>query len=419
MKQFDLSTLNLPSGTSYPITVVAKYYSEASSLDSEPADPVYYYPTGSVVDIKVECSIDFDDEWTQEDCHWNYRRYFDLTWKIWSEYVTNTSTGELVDGTDYSEKALYYSLSGDTDTQVLPGTYSSTVINDAPWTEGYTRKLEIFKYRLYISSISIERLVAAAEKGFYITAKANVKSYSNKTISNSYTYNLDLELPPKLLDGINLNRESSDHIICAWSKAEPNINTESGASVAGYAIELFGKKKGTNTFKQISDLSISKEADGKYKLVRATGELPEEYTFADASTIKEEDDLTFIGCGDKLEAFIDDPNVTEFYFNPSDFEVAPGNPLGKDDDFQIVVYPYVVYGSYIDGQAVKQGTLLTNSGTSSEEMKFKLGVVRVKTEGGWVEGQVWVMTDKGWKEADSVYAMVDDGTGKGVWKEAM
>lgn len=417
MKTFDLSTLNLPSGTSYPITVKAIYGSEAS-LDSEQSDPVYYYPTGSVVDLKVECSIDFDDEWIQEGCHWNYKRFFDLTWKIWSGPLTNISTGENVSGRGYSDRYFYYSLSGDTDTSILSSNCSKSVINDAPWVEGFTRKLEIFKYRLYVSNIPTERLVTAAKKGFNITAKVNVKDYNDQTISSSCKYECsDFELPPKLINNIVIDRKSADHIICSWEKAEPTV--ESSVDVAGYAIELFGKKKDDNTFKQISDLAITK-VDGKYKLVRATNNLTN-YTFADANDIEEDDNITFIGCGDTLEAFIDDPDTTEVYFSPRDFEITPGHYLDKDDDFQIVVYPYIVYSCYLDlndRPCVQHGALLTNNGTSSEKVKFKLGVVRVKTEGGWVEGQVWVMTADGWKEADSVYAMVDDGTGKGVWKEA-
>jgi hypothetical protein len=49
---------------------------------------------------------------------------------------------------------------------------------------------------------------------------------------------------------------------------------------------------------------------------------------------------------------------------------------------------------------------------SVESEVQKAGLLRVNTPDGWEEGQAFVMTENGWKEASSVFIKLENG-----WKE--
>jgi hypothetical protein len=91
------------------------------------------------------------------------------------------------------------------------------------------------------------------------------------------------------------------------------------------------------------------------------------------------------------------PTTEQFYFIPKTLGILPGS------SYQIRIYPYSHY----------EGALISTKGTDSGIIDVPKGIVRVKTANGWVEGQVWVMTESGWKNAEVIYAKTADG-----WKEA-
>lgn len=333
--------------------------------------------------ITVECSVDFDDELEQVDCHWNYKRFFNITCKV--------------TGTHYSTQ-LYYRF----------GNRSENVINNV--SAKTVGNVTIYSYRLDFSNLDLEALASAGKITVY--AKVN----NNDTYTGTCSYDYYLEMPPKTYDkseaaDVKLTRISADHIICSWPAATAFSEDEDGASVAGYAVELLCCKVGTDEFKH---LHIDKElVDGKYRLIKVN---TEEKIFSDPTEEVLNNDFILESNLTAVEAYLDNLNntdVTEVYFNPRELGIE------KDDDFQMIVYPYTVYGSYLEGQEVKHSALLTNAGTSTAEMKFKLGVVRVKTEGGWVEGQVWVMAkdnngNNKWVEADGVFVNTANG-----WQESI
>lgn len=338
--------------------------------------------------LTCNCSIEFDDEWRQLDCHWDYKRFFILTWRVTGNHQT---------------PHFYYRIGK------YPGTFDFTdgYVEINPNNENFytstTDTKTIYTYYLNFSNLDLDALASEGN----ITACMRIQKTSSSTTQTIYaTLDYDLiELPPSLDKlAVTLTRKSADHIECSWVRPEDPLG-ENGKSVAGYCIELFCKKKDSSSFTQVSGLSLEQDDEGKYKLVEAP-ESPDFYTPEGA-------EVSYTGQATTSEAYINDPAITTFYFRPRDFEIV------KDDFFMVRVYPYIVYSTYFDtSNESQQGALLSSKGNKSEndsdEMKFTLGVVRVKTTNGWVEGQVWVMTESGWKEADSIYTKTASG-----WKEAI
>jgi hypothetical protein len=119
--------------------------------------------------------------------------------------------------------------------------------------------------------------------------------------------------------------------------------------------------------------------------------------------------ITFVSEAANSEGYLFGEDSTTVFFNPSDFGI------NKNDFFKIVIFPFTVIGNYTedDDPVPKPGSLLASEAVESEEIKFTLGIMRVKTEEGWKEGQVWVKTEDGWKEAISVKTKSSD-----TWKES-
>jgi len=345
---------------------------------------------------KLACSIDFDDEWTQEDCHWKYDRVFIFSYKVDSS-VRN------------SRLHLYYRFSQSDDFTEIPIGNCKLVNN----TYYYSIKLSdpvfawIMNKRDSVGHLSVE---------IKATGRTLVLPFIDLEATAAYLY--DYVLPPSSenLD-INLTRKSADNIICSWNRPEDLLDNP---SVAGYSIELFCKKKDTDTFIQYKNLGWAVYPDdcedetlrgqfvtdneGSRKLTKITNN-------SDPALSNVPGEISFKGIGSSYELRTRGPGEISFFFRPRDFDIQ------KDDFFMIKVYPYVVYGSYFDGTYMTPGTLLASESEKDNEtdgMEFKLGVVRVKTDSGWVEGQVWVMTETGWKEADSIYTKTADG-----WKESI
>ncbi len=334
----------------------------------------------------LKCFIEVEDEWIQEGCHWKTDKVIIFTYKIPDTYSD-------------SSKLFYYRLS-ESD--------SFTLID----SEVKQLNSTTYCYELKLSSLLADDFLLNKlnDNSLKIGSKIEI---NNRTISAEASFDYYYTLPPKSENlQVALNRKSADHIVCSWNS--PEDLPDNNPSLAGYCVELFCKKKGKDSFTQIKNLSFSAD----YKLIENT------INNDPVSEELNEGITTYVGLGSSLEAYIKDPNQLEFYFRPRDFSIE------KDDFFMIKVYPYIVYGCYLDlktGQpCLKHSGLLTSvteelGGNSSEVMKFTLGTVRVKTTDSWVEGQVWVCvadetspTGVKWKEADSIYTKTTDG-----WKESI
>jgi hypothetical protein len=88
---------------------------------------------------------------------------------------------------------------------------------------------------------------------------------------------------------------------------------------------------------------------------------------------------------------------------PDKQEFKPG------DVIKLSVSAYTRYGDNNDGAQVFK----TSEQFSAEYTVRNAGIVRLKTDEGWKEGQVYVKLDHGWVEAETVYVKTDDG-----WEES-
>lgn len=350
----------------------------------------------------LECFIDFDDEWIQEDCHWKYDRIFTITWKI-----NGVSTIPV--------KEFYYRI----------GTYSENwgdYIRIATPTEKSLRNdTKSWSYDLRLSSVAINTLLntRSTEGWLPITAYLKVKDSAGNTSEAHYTYDYYLELPPKPVENLktSLVVNNPGELKCSWNKAKligeaegkSNENTD---SVDGYTVEMKrcladdDPTKDEN-YSYVGNLTWDENelANGKYKLILT--EDTRNLTIPETAGI-----TTFVNTVINTEVYIDGENNTEFYFEPKQLGIAKG------DYYKFTVYPHSHYSS--------EHTLITsalNDAQSTDPEEVPKGIVRVFNGTSWVEGEVWVMVyDEAeqkniWKVADSIYVMTDDGTGKGVWKE--
>jgi hypothetical protein len=138
---------DIPVSAGWKVTFIDDVYnnSELSSwLESNAA---------LVEPIKVEGSIDYDEDWNQEDCHWALDRVFTVTYKIYYSDLTSQS-GIVLPGETYSDEKLYYNIGLDSTSFYL----SSEELNQSIKSYGtvryksnYTRRLEIIKYSVKVS----------------------------------------------------------------------------------------------------------------------------------------------------------------------------------------------------------------------------------------------------------------------------
>lgn len=353
---------------------------------------------------KLECLVDFDYDLIQDDCHWDLDRYFRFTFKV-------------LDPTIASSKELYYRIGDHVDpggnvlakyTQIYTSTGDKNLftVNSTTWI-----------YHLRISEIDYATLASARADDGHIKITALIKGGGETAYEEFSQY---LELPPILTatkPDSNTPNIQTDYVkvnpgefVCMWDPAtiiDCNANAVSGVdSVDGYSIELFrksGKSEGPNEFSQIKGITwdAADLTNGVYKLIKDPSYT--EPVFSESIDL--ENDIAFESQHTKSEVHIENPLKTEFFFTPKTLGILPG------DSYQFRIYPYSHY----------EGALISTQGTSSAGIDVPKGIVRVKTSSGWVEGQVWVMTESGWRNAEVIYTMVDDGTGtgKGIWKESI
>lgn len=352
--------------------------------------------------IKLNCSISFDDEWLQEECHWTYDRIFNITWKISSGDITKS--GEIIPGEIYELKEFYYRITpttsdytAPTDTSKYTRIYSSnenlstktTIIGE----QGGQRKLERFDYRIRLSTLSEEELLRVRNSEGWVTVTALVvvkEKDTGKIYRASDVYDYYLEFPPEEVEEVKTSLVISrpGELLCTWDKSklfgEDSGKVAESDSIDGYVVELKYQPRYTEGFISIGDLKLE-TLEGRTYLVRA----PKEEISEGADFYNE--DL-------RTEVYLEGGDSTHFYFNPK-----LGLGLKGGDKYKFIISPYSHY----------EGALLGNTGIESDDDEVANGVVHVKTANGWIEGQVWVKTADGWKEAEAVYTKTEDG-----WRES-
>ena len=363
--------------------------------------------------IKLECSIDYDDEWSNfevgsdfSNCHFKYDRIFTITWVI-----TDPEN-------EINNKYFYYKLSS-------TASYVQIAEEDLEHKDGSN----IWKYELNLSEFNTATLTKHRTKDGWLNIYAYVEVETLTSIISkeaSYANGYYLELPPehpvKSLD-IKAITTKPGELKCSWARATAEYPDE----VHGYCIELLKCPANLDStieenYSLVYDLAwnedrLAKTEDrlsgiGEYELIKKP--VNEEFIFPE--TVEgEEEIISFGALGNASEAYIKNPEVTHFYFSPEKLG------LNKGDYYKFVIYPYQVYSCYLEGEeeenklthyTVEHGAYITNEGTVSAVKQVPKAVMHIKTAEGWVEGIVYVMTGKGWVEADSVYVNTKDG-----WKE--
>jgi hypothetical protein len=351
---------------------------------------------------ELNCTLEPDFSFIQKDCHWELNRYFLLTW--------NQADGNLI----------YYRLGEHADDFIGYKSIDTSKI----YTKG-TYNI----YEIPLSSFDAAELASARSNDGWLTITiCKPDGIDYKTFTKFYY----LELPPVYTVSnpanivIDYVYETPGKFSCTWNPAV--IKNDSIDDVDGYCIELFHCPRDldptvTANFTQVLELTwdSAELENGKYKLVKDTPssavELPKD---GEGNIIT--DVVSYSGIGANSEVYIESADKTQFYFIPKELGIKPG------DSYKFVIYPYSYYGVFqeevISGQTpvTEHSSFLASQGSESNIMKLPKGVVRAMTLNGWVEGQVWVFADTAdgpkWVEAEAIYAMADDGNGKGVWKEA-
>ena len=323
----------------------------------------------AIIDFtKLSCSIDFNDEWIQDGCHWKYDRIFTITTK------SSLNSGTL---------AVSYTLG-----------------NSVSYTTEYLTELKNGVYELRLSSFYHEDLASLRDEDGYlkITAKATRGSYEATD-----TYEYLLKLPPKCpLTNLKVETVSDSAAFSKCSWTAPGVFDSDLDAVHGYCIELYHKPAGETNFTVISGLQVRQATISS---LEGTGSI----IYKDATTI-----TAFGETGTEIYL-----SNTSFYFEAKQLGINPG------DKYAVRVYPYFVYSSYLEKQSngsyeSKHGAYLSSHYTEVNNKTSK-GIVRVKKSATeWVEGQVWVcvkdLTSPSgikWVEAEAIYTKTNDG-----WKEA-
>ena len=184
---------------------------------------------------------------------------------------------------------------------------------------------------------------------------------------------------PELMEVNYTGKRLTADMAWTWSW-EPATATNKYSPIVGYRIRLY--KNGS----LIKGLSINKSTNGQYYLVK--GSNTNEYL--------------------DYEGYDDDLNTKKSLIieKPTTFGFKAG------DTVKLGLFAYTRKGINNDGYQLFSGgsTQQVNSGIYTVENK---GVMRVKINNSWKEGQVYVKTGESWKEAQGVYTKVN-----GSWKES-
>jgi hypothetical protein len=417
---------DVPVSAGWKVTFIDDVYNNSELSSWLESNAVLVEP------IKVEGSIDYDEDWNQEDCHWALDRIFTVTYKIYYGDLTSQS-GIVLPGETYSDEELYYNIGLD----ATPIYLSSEEINQSiksyetvRYKSNYTRRLKIIKYSVKVSDFldksnnsSLKTLIndnGELRVLFTLSYKNNFNLSTSCQVSKTFI----LDYPPNEIDKSNFTQSkvtganNSDKILYYWDIPEDNSNE---VSLAGYCVEV-ERKVGENNWEKIRGLTFDATSrninaiDGTTGITSYELLLDPDYKnpFEEATPAGVE--MTFVSSsrnpGKDCEAYLVNYNTGKhhsFFFTPK------GIGLNRGEEFSITIYPYVVHSQYYeDGNVVPQpSAFLTNSGTTLGEGKVSKGTVRVYYNNEWKEGQVWVYTGSGWKQAEAVYAYND-----GAWKES-
>lgn len=337
--------------------------------------------------MSCTCSIDFDEEWIQEDCHWKLNRLIIFT------FTTDDPTSE-----------FHYGFGKDGNSRVQIPRNLITVKNDT-----YTYVLNLSE-KLNTILLAPEDYLNAEKN--YLTIEAIIAE-EDGNIPSFFYKDYYLKLAPRTIPGMDITleyiTERPGEVECScmdyWDDTSDDI-------LKGYSVEMFHRPAGKSEFEKVGFLKWDEEKlkeDPYYHYIVKDTELEKsikDYTPVEGETV-------YMNLLPGSELYLKQADFFRFSFNPKELGIKPG------DEYEFRIYPYNVYCSHFthdeDGNicGTDISALITNDGTLSSVRKVPKGIVRVKVGEDWKEGQVWVMKDGQWKEAEAVYVMNES-----TWKEA-
>lgn len=364
--------------------------------------------------LKLECSIDFEDEWRQLECHWDYKRFFTIKCKLFHGACYDTSGNKISEGESLGfENGLealkfYYQVQNGSQVTVQETFYTSPTQKER-YSLGCSRNATTYECRIPFENFNLAALCAVYGS---ITARVVAKNTAGKTYEQTCSINKGatklpyyLELAPTISGSILVKKETSTRTLCSWPKA---VAAATQSPVHGYCVELRYQPGGKGAFNVIEGLTAVKEGTS-YWLRKSAAPATASLEALEGEPPIESYEVP----GDDVEVYIPSAEVTSVYFNPTELGIE------KNDQIRVAVYPYTVYGSHVedetDHESILSGTLLTGAGLQSEVENKSVGLVRIKVgTNDYREGQVWVKTSSGWKEACGVYTKTSSG-----WKESI
>ncbi len=351
-----------------------------------------------MADLKIDCSIDFDDEWLQEGCHWSYKRFFNLTFVVLDASLTNLK--------------FYYKLGKANNVLITP-----------------SKKNNTYTYVLNLTDV-LDTILSNPDT--YLDTDRNYLTISTEVtggteILGSASYDYYLKLPPQQVQSLTIDVvvDNPGELKCSWEHPEETYDT---SEAAGYCIELFHCPENETEFTKLGGLRWN-EADRRNGIYRVES-IP---TYGDLTptappVIDKNTEITFAALKSSTELYLWEPASKpadykpEFYFTPRYLQGKLGNHIKPGDKYLLRVYPYNVYSTYFDESNLPNPSALLANEYIEKEGKVSKGIVRVKTDRGWAEGQVWVCVSDAttedpdritWKQAEAIYTRTADD-----WKEA-
>jgi hypothetical protein len=364
--------------------------------------------------IKIECSVEYDDEWIQQDCHWEVRRFFRLVFNINNPDVYQIQLFCRFDKEPISDLTFDTPNKDSTTGKYGKYIYLSTT-NDNCFSKSTARGWKYIYELGFIEPEEIyQELINNRHEDGHITVTAYItaldKSGSHIEAHSSLRYYLQLPAEGPITElstyrpVISPNEEEyPGDFVCEWNLVSPPTENEAD-SVDGYCIELDHKPEDAEEFSRVLGLKVDRwtEEPRSYYLTYDEGaNNPEAYLELDA-----DDDYTPNEDGTT--------KTIKLYFTPEDVGV-------KNGEYRFNIFPYNIYSHHEDyengnlnGYCGPSALLSSDSGLDKPVIEVPKGIVRVMTEDGWKEGKVWVYTEGGWKEAYAVFTYTDEG-----WKESI
>lgn len=411
-----------------------------NGFDCDSANIINYFNNYQVKGepLKLDLSIEAEEEWTNgsdtDDCHFKFDTIITFKLDLYSGDIYNkTDPRKYVFGMSSPDNITTYIEAHGAQRPIY--LQKSKAISDSPYKycdsstynarllERYTAQFRL-EDLLFLIGIDGRDDIQDLSLTWFADVVASHPSdyephYRTSRAEKSFSHTLRAPIK-KILENFTQAQAAgagnANKILYYWNVPE---STPNEPSIAGYCVEV--ERKVNDDWEKVRGLTFDATSHNIKAIDVPTGItsyellLDPDYKnpFEEATPAGVE--MTFVSSsrnpGKDCEAYLVNYNAGKhhsFYFVPENIGI------NKGEEFRVTVYPYIVYSQYTDETGYPQpSAFLTNDGITPVEGKVSKGTVRVYYNNEWKEGQVWVYTGSGWKQAEAVYAYND-----GAWKES-